>query len=164
MANKFQRNECGPSSPPLRPQQPRRRTTGGSTERFARHAFSNSDTASDTDLNPYNPDRRGHTSRDTLSSDSFSNSKDAGDNAEEYSVFPKMQKRLLITSTAIAGSISGLSSNIYFPSQNAIAKACLHLYQGSVLRSQLQDLKVSIQQVNLTITSYLGIQGIASLI
>ncbi|KAF9877124.1 major facilitator superfamily transporter [Colletotrichum karsti] len=65
-----------------------------------------------------------------------------------YHVFSKNEKWMVIVIIGVAGLFSGLSSNIYFPSLNAIA----------------QDLNVSLNMVSLTITSYLIIQGISPLI
>lgn len=133
MSNRFQQDESGPRTPALRPQQPRRRTTEGAAGYFTRHAFSHSYITPDKDPKHYSPDRPRHASHDTWSSDSDSSGKDSENSVEEYSVFPKLQKRLLITLIAVAGSISGLSSNIYFPSQNAIAKVYPLPSQDSVL-------------------------------
>ncbi|KAH6626201.1 major facilitator superfamily transporter [Chaetomium sp. MPI-SDFR-AT-0129] len=66
---------------------------------------------------------------------------------EAYHVFSKGRKKLLIGIIGVAGLFSGLSSNIYFPSLDAIAR----------------DLNVSIDTVSLTITSYLIIQGVSPL-
>ncbi|KAJ0283351.1 hypothetical protein COL940_004700 [Colletotrichum noveboracense] len=65
-----------------------------------------------------------------------------------YHVFSKNEKWMVIVIIGAAGLFSGLSSNIYFPSLDAIA----------------QDLKVSLNMVSLTITSYLIIQGISPLL
>lgn len=119
---KFSQGEYEPKRPTPRPQQPRRRTTGGAAGRLTRQAFSYFYTTPDLDPDRYNPDRRRQTSRETFSSETSSSGNSVEDDEEEYSVFPKLQKRLLITLIAVAGSISGLSSNIYFPSQNAISK------------------------------------------
>lgn len=122
VSNTFPQDGYGSKSPALRPQQPRRRTTGGAAGRLTRQAFSYFYTTPDLDPDRYNPDRRRQVSRDTLSSETSSSTNSDEEEAEEYSVFPKLQKRLLITLIAVAGSISGLSSNIYFPSQNAISR------------------------------------------
>lgn len=127
VSNTFRQDEHELKRPTPRPQQPRRRTTGGPAGRLTRQAFSYFYTTPDLDPERYNPDRPQRTSRDTWSSETSSSDKSAEDNAEEYSVFPKLQKRLLITLIAVAGSISGLSSNIYFPSQNAISRVCSSL-------------------------------------
>ncbi|KAI1419243.1 major facilitator superfamily transporter [Xylaria sp. FL1777] len=66
---------------------------------------------------------------------------------QPYHAFSKSRKKLLIGIIGVAGLFSGLSSNIYFPSLDAIAK----------------DLNVSLGAVSLTITSYLIIQGISPL-
>ncbi|KAJ9130068.1 Major facilitator superfamily transporter [Pleurostoma richardsiae] len=71
----------------------------------------------------------------------------AAEPEEQYHVFSNSRKKLLIGIIGVAGLFSGLSSNIYFPSLNAIAK----------------DLNVSLDSVSLTITSYLVIQGISPL-
>ncbi|KAF4774379.1 major facilitator superfamily transporter [Colletotrichum scovillei] len=65
-----------------------------------------------------------------------------------YHVFTKKQKWVVIVIIGAAGLFSGLSSNIYFPALDTIAR----------------DLNVSSQMVSLTITSYLIIQGISPLI
>ncbi|KAL2880629.1 hypothetical protein SGCOL_004003 [Colletotrichum sp. CLE4] len=65
-----------------------------------------------------------------------------------YHVFTKKQKWVVIVIIGVAGLFSGLSSNIYFPALDTIAR----------------DLNVSSQMVSLTITSYLIIQGISPLI
>ncbi|PTB35136.1 hypothetical protein M441DRAFT_62996 [Trichoderma asperellum CBS 433.97] len=67
---------------------------------------------------------------------------------QPYHVFPKGLKKFLVGVIGVAGLFSGLSSNIYFPSLDAIAK----------------DLNVSIDAVSLTITSYLVIQGVSPLL
>lgn len=41
---------------------------------------------------------------------------------QPYHVFPKGRKRFLVGVIGVAGLFSGLSSNIYFPSLDAIAK------------------------------------------
>ncbi|KAF2994154.1 hypothetical protein E8E13_000278 [Curvularia kusanoi] len=65
-----------------------------------------------------------------------------------YHVFTSGQKWRVVVLVGAAGLFSGLSSNIYFPALDLIAK----------------DLHVRTQDVNLTITSYLIIQGISPLI
>ncbi|TDZ32369.1 Itaconate transport protein [Colletotrichum spinosum] len=62
-------------------------------------------------------------------------------------VKPSARKWVVIVIIGSAGLFSGLSSNIYFPSLEAIS----------------QDLHVSLEMVSLTITSYLIIQGISPL-
>ncbi|KAJ0360353.1 hypothetical protein COL154_007614 [Colletotrichum chrysophilum] len=64
-----------------------------------------------------------------------------------YHIFTKRQKWFVIVIIGTAGLFSGLSSNIYFPSLDAISR----------------DLHVSAEMVSLTITSYLIIQGISPL-
>ncbi|KAF6825837.1 major facilitator superfamily transporter [Colletotrichum plurivorum] len=64
-----------------------------------------------------------------------------------YHVFTRRQKWFIIAIIGAAGLFSGLSSNIYFPSLDAISR----------------DLHVSAEMVSLTITSYLIIQGISPL-
>ncbi|KAL1636522.1 hypothetical protein SLS56_001105 [Neofusicoccum ribis] len=67
-----------------------------------------------------------------------------------YSIFDKRQKALVVfivstAATSYMGIVSGFASNIYFPALPTIAN----------------DLNVSVELVNLTVTSYLIFQGIA---
>ncbi|THV55550.1 hypothetical protein BGAL_0006g00020 [Botrytis galanthina] len=64
---------------------------------------------------------------------------------EPYHIFLPKQKWTLVIIIGVAGLFSGLSSNIFFPSLDAISR----------------DLNVSLNTVALTITSYLIIQGIS---
>ncbi|KAH7136907.1 major facilitator superfamily domain-containing protein [Dactylonectria estremocensis] len=64
---------------------------------------------------------------------------------EPYSIFDKRQKALIVIIVSTAATFSGFASNIYFPALPTIAK----------------DLNVSVEWVNLTITSYLIFQGLA---
>ncbi|OTA99020.1 hypothetical protein M426DRAFT_325526 [Hypoxylon sp. CI-4A] len=64
---------------------------------------------------------------------------------EPYSIFDKRQKALIILLVSTAATFSGFASNIYFPALPTIAR----------------DLNVSVELVNLTVTSYLIFQGIA---
>lgn len=57
---------------------------------------------------------------------------------EEYSVFTARQKKIILIAGSFAGFFSPLSSNVYFPALNTIAK----------------DLRVSISHINLTVTTY----------
>ncbi|KAJ5060319.1 major facilitator superfamily transporter [Bipolaris maydis] len=66
---------------------------------------------------------------------------------EVYHVFGNNERWGVVAMIGVAGLFSGLSSNIFFPSLDAIS----------------QDLKVSLTTVSLTITSYLIIQGISPL-
>ena len=61
-----------------------------------------------------------------------------------YSTFTKSQKRLIVFLIAFAGMFSPLSSFIYYPAITSLSK----------------DLHVSIELINLTITSYMVISGI----
>ncbi|KAG5817951.1 hypothetical protein H9Q71_001653 [Fusarium xylarioides] len=65
--------------------------------------------------------------------------------SEPYSIFDKRQTALIVTIVSIAATFSGFASNIYFPALPTIA----------------HDLDVSIELVNLTVTSYLIFQGLA---
>ncbi|KAJ5305159.1 uncharacterized protein N7443_004819 [Penicillium atrosanguineum] len=60
-------------------------------------------------------------------------------------IFDKRQKWLVVFIISFAATFSGFASNIYFPALPTIAS----------------DLNVSLEQVNLTVTSYLIFQGIA---
>jgi MFS family permease len=62
-----------------------------------------------------------------------------------YSIFTKAQKRLIVFLIAFAGMFSPLSSFIYYPAITSLSK----------------DLQVSIELINLTITSYMVVSGIA---
>ncbi|GLA28380.1 hypothetical protein AnigIFM63309_008657 [Aspergillus niger] len=62
-----------------------------------------------------------------------------------YSIFDKRQKWLIIIIVSTAATFSGFASNIYFPALPTIAN----------------DLNVSIELLNLTVTSYLIFQGLA---
>ncbi|KAI1756751.1 major facilitator superfamily domain-containing protein [Xylaria castorea] len=67
------------------------------------------------------------------------------DDAEPYSIFDKRQKALIVFIAATAATFSGFASNIYFPALATVAS----------------DLDVTIELINLTVTSYLIFQGIA---
>ncbi|KAL8354688.1 hypothetical protein RB601_004206 [Gaeumannomyces tritici] len=67
---------------------------------------------------------------------------------EPYHIFSTRQKWLVVVIIGVTGMFSGLSSNIYFPALDSVAK----------------DLNVSLNDVSLTITSYLIIQGISPVI
>lgn len=62
-----------------------------------------------------------------------------------YSTFTKGQKQYIVFLTAFGGLFSPLSANIYFPALNALS----------------QDLKVSKELINLTLTTYMIFQGLA---
>jgi MFS family permease len=62
-----------------------------------------------------------------------------------YSIFTTYQKTLIIVMVAVAATFSGFSANIYFPALPTIAT----------------DLKVSAELVNLTVTSYMILQGLS---
>ncbi|KAI4200825.1 MAG: hypothetical protein LQ350_003627, partial [Teloschistes chrysophthalmus] len=64
---------------------------------------------------------------------------------EPYSHFTKKQKRLIIFIAAFACTFSPLSSFIFFPAINALSNS----------------LHVSVEKINLTITSYMIVSGIA---
>ncbi|KAK9240282.1 putative mfs multidrug [Lipomyces kononenkoae] len=64
---------------------------------------------------------------------------------EPYSIFDNRQKALIVLVISTAATFSGFASNIYFPALPTIA----------------HDLNVSVELINLTVTSYLIFQGIA---
>ncbi|KAK9237466.1 major facilitator superfamily domain-containing protein [Lipomyces kononenkoae] len=64
---------------------------------------------------------------------------------EVYSVFTVPQKRLIIAAASLTAFFSPLSSSIYMPALNTIAS----------------DLNVSPTQINLSVTTYLIVQGVA---
>jgi hypothetical protein len=68
----------------------------------------------------------------------------AVNNAAPFSIFPRAQKRWIIFLIAFAGMFSPMSSFIYYPAISSIA----------------EDLGVSVESVNLTVTSYMIVSGI----
>ncbi|KAL8838169.1 MAG: hypothetical protein Q9176_005252 [Flavoplaca citrina] len=62
-----------------------------------------------------------------------------------YSYFTKAQKRLVVCIITFAATFSPLSSFIFFPAINALS----------------QSFHVSVQKINLSITSYMIVSGIA---
>jgi MFS family permease len=63
---------------------------------------------------------------------------------EQYSIFTKNQKRGIVLLVAFAAVFSPLSSFIYYPARNALSK----------------DLNVSLNKIDLTITSYMVVSGV----
>lgn len=61
-----------------------------------------------------------------------------------YSIFTKTQKRGIVLLVAFAAVCSPLSSFIYYPARNALAN----------------DLHVSLNKIDLTITSYMVVSGV----
>jgi len=77
-----------------------------------------------------------------------------------YHVFSRKQKWSVVVMIGVAGLFSGLSSNIYFPALDSIAKVgyCVQCTRiSSTVVDTLQDLNVSLNTASLTITSYLVI-------
>lgn len=70
------------------------------------------------------------------------------ENDTRYSIFSPSQKRWIVFAAAMASFFSPLSSSIYFPSITTIAR----------------DLGVGTSQINLTVTLYLVMQGVSSLL
>ncbi|KAJ5168320.1 uncharacterized protein N7482_003914 [Penicillium canariense] len=71
-----------------------------------------------------------------------------GTDTRDFSVFTVSQKRAIVATGSLAAFFSPLSSSIYFPALDTIAHA----------------LGVSISKVNLTVTTYLILQGIAPML
>lgn len=67
---------------------------------------------------------------------------------QAFSVFTTNQKRVIVLTTSLAGFFSPLSGSIYYPALNTIA----------------EDLGVSSSKANLTVTTYMIIQGLAPMI
>ncbi|KAG4027607.1 hypothetical protein MFRU_028g00290 [Monilinia fructicola] len=67
------------------------------------------------------------------------------DPARHYSVFTGLQKRAIILSASFMGLLSFMGSSIYFPAVNQIAR----------------DLHISNSKINLSVTTFLVIQGLA---
>ncbi|KAH8820140.1 MFS multidrug transporter [Xylogone sp. PMI_703] len=65
--------------------------------------------------------------------------------AAPYSIFTSRQKAVIITIVAVAATFSAFASNIYFPAIPTLAK----------------DLAVSSELINLTVTSYMILQGLS---
>ncbi|QIW95921.1 hypothetical protein AMS68_001439 [Peltaster fructicola] len=65
--------------------------------------------------------------------------------AEDFSVFTTGQKRAIVLTAAFASWFSPMTASIYFPALNQIAA----------------DLQVSSTDINLTVTTYLIVQGLA---
>jgi MFS family permease len=63
---------------------------------------------------------------------------------EAYSIFTRNQKRGIVLLVAFAAIFSPLSSFIYYPARNALA----------------DDLHVSLNKIDLTITSYMVVSGV----
>ncbi|KAM7212871.1 MFS multidrug transporter [Rhypophila decipiens] len=64
---------------------------------------------------------------------------------EPYTIFDKRQKAIIVVISSIAATFSGFAGNSYFPALPTLAS----------------DFNVSIDLINLTVTSYLLFQGIA---
>ena len=64
---------------------------------------------------------------------------------ERYSIFTRKEKRYIVFLVAVAGWFSTLSSFIYYP----------------VIALVARDMHTSITRINLTVTSYLAISGVA---
>ncbi|CAK7230697.1 hypothetical protein SCUCBS95973_007659 [Sporothrix curviconia] len=65
--------------------------------------------------------------------------------SEPYSIFDSRQRALIVFLASIAATFSGLASNIYFPALPTLAA----------------DFNVSSELINLTVTTYLVLQGLA---
>jgi MFS family permease len=70
------------------------------------------------------------------------------DDDERYSVFTTTQKRWIVLTASLAGFFSPLSSAIYYPATSTIA----------------EDLGVTATKVNLTVTTYMIVQGLAPML
>ena len=69
----------------------------------------------------------------------------ANQTTERYSIFTRNEKRYIVFLVAVAGWFSTLSSFIYYPVITLVAR----------------DMHTSIARINLTVTSYLAVSGIA---
>ncbi|KAE8152780.1 MFS multidrug transporter [Aspergillus avenaceus] len=83
--------------------------------------------------------------RSLVASDNTTQTQPAPAVEPPHSIFDKRQKWLIIIIVSTAATFSGFASNIYFPALSTIAN----------------DLDVSLELVNLTVTSYLIFQGLA---
>ncbi|KAF2671661.1 MFS general substrate transporter, partial [Microthyrium microscopicum] len=68
-----------------------------------------------------------------------------GQLSRPYSAFTKSQKRMIVILITFAAGFSPISSFIFFPTINALSR----------------DLHVSVEKINLTVTSYMIVAGIA---
>jgi sugar phosphate permease len=68
-----------------------------------------------------------------------------GETHAAYSIFTQNQKRGIVLLVAFAAVFSPLSSFIYYPARNALSN----------------DLNVSLNKIDLTITSYMVVSGVA---
>lgn len=73
------------------------------------------------------------------------NGPDDTEHVPVHSVFPKRTRIFIIAMAAACGLVSPLSGNIYFPALNALSR----------------DLKVSASLINVSLTTYMIIQGLA---
>ncbi|KAI0965778.1 MFS general substrate transporter [Xylaria arbuscula] len=64
---------------------------------------------------------------------------------KKYSIYTTLEKRLIVFAAALGAFFSPLSAQIYFPALGQLAS----------------DLQVSVTQINLTVTTYMIVQGIA---
>ncbi|TQV94703.1 Major facilitator superfamily transporter [Cordyceps javanica] len=131
------------------PPRGRQESTSSSHSTSGSREHSESDSASSTVLEPAEPAQPG-TTGGTRHEEVFTKDKTQKEVSivstrkdTPFHVYSKRVKWYLVIIVGIAGLFSGLSSNIYLPSLSAIA----------------QDLKVSPNDVELTITSYLVVQG-----
>ncbi|KAK1490324.1 major facilitator superfamily transporter [Colletotrichum tamarilloi] len=81
----------------------------------------------------------------TLNADNTETHSSSDQPHEPYTIFDKHQKRVIISLVSIAATFSGFASNIYFPALPTVA----------------DDLSVSVELANLTVTTYLIFQGLA---
>lgn len=78
---------------------------------------------------PYDEARGGNDRNPFDDANEVEEQDDEADDDEPYHVFPKRQKWLVIVIIATAGLFSGLSSNIYNPSLDAVAQVRLGPFQ-----------------------------------
>lgn len=79
-----------------------------------------------------------------------------------YSIFTSRHKALIVAIVAMAATFSGFASNIYFPAIPRIASTkVLLLLERSRLTLLLADLGVTAELINLTVTSYMVLQGLS---
>ncbi|KAI5209238.1 citrate synthase [Aureobasidium subglaciale] len=70
------------------------------------------------------------------------------DDGDVYSVFTPTQKKFIVLTASLAGFFSPLSGSIYYPALNTIA----------------DDLGITATKVNLTVTTYMIVQGLAPML
>ncbi|KAI5208618.1 citrate synthase [Aureobasidium subglaciale] len=100
--------------------------------------------SSDPDATPIVPT----SSHEKTDQNLISTSEQPTDDGDVYSIFTPTQKKLIVLTASLAGFFSPLSGSIYYPALNTIA----------------DDLGITATKVNLTVTTYMIVQGLAPML